>query len=311
MPISIVGNVSTFAIHQSSSSNGIQTENANTNGNQSQAAASKASAKTLNSNSTASTQGTIDLVNDTAAITGVSSNVCDFNLLPFRNATISSSGTVGATGATQVNAQTPKATTNGQNSLNANVLSAIPTVSSPVNNFPNPNPPFRVVINGGTTTTPFAGTSTNASAVTNRGNAASQASNFTINGNIARSHSIGQDGRVALIDQNGNVADPNNPAATPGYDPVTNTAPGLTNIAIFSGAVSVPNFFIPGPIPGDPNQAVPPATRNAISSTINVSSASQGQALSKQGKLGNLFNNNSFGNSGIFNSFVFSQIGVA
>ncbi len=365
------------AVAQSSSRNGIQVESSNENNSQAQAASKgqrDGNARALQSASNSAMQGNIAHDTEASQITGLTTDRCDFNILPFRDASIDAAGAWQATGANQINVQTPKPDLQDNLNLAVNVSSAIPSVSSLPTTYPNPAQPFRVAL-GGSDLFPFGGNvSSNQSAVTpslsplptitpqvlsnfttptfNNGiapfpglptfnnneiqfgelpkpktaaqslldkiraknalkNAAQAASAFAVSGEISREHSIGQDGRVLLVDSAGNLANPNNPSATPGYDPVTNTAPGTSSFTVFSGAVAVPNLFIPGPVPGDPNPVVPPRTKSSVRGNIQLASSSNGKAVAQKGNQSQLQNKSALATTGSFNGNLFSLIGIA
>ncbi len=367
------------AVSQSFSQNKLQVESSNENNNQAQAAAKAKgaeNARALQSASNSAIQG--NLVNDseTSQIAAVTTDICDFNILPIRQASIQAAGAWQATGANQINVQTPNP--NLQDNLDAavNVSTAIPTVSAPITTYPNPGQPFRVAIAGGDSL-PFGGsTASNQNAVTpslpqlpsitpqglsnfnsvpslNNGtntvfpsmptfnnnsvqfgalpkprnsaqslldrlkanktlrNAAQTASAFAASGQITRSHSIGQDGRVLLIDSNGDLADPSNPSATPGYNAATNTAPGISSVSVYSGNVKVPNLLIPGPVPGSGQTTPTPRTRSSVTGSIQFATTSNGKSTAQRGNQSQLQNKSALGTLGSFNNTIFSLIGIA
>ncbi len=370
------------SVSQSYGRNNLQIESSNENNNQAQAgrkAEKDGNARALQSASNSAMQGNLVNESETSQIAAVTTDVCDFNILPIRKATIEASGSWEATGANQINVQTPNP--NLQDNLNTtvNVSSSIPSVSAPITTYPNPAQPFRVDISGADFY-PFGGSvASNQNAVTpslpplpsitpqgltnfntvpsfNNGtntvfpsmptfnnnsvqfgtvpkqnsaqslldkikakkalkkalkNAAQTASAFAVSGEITRAHSIGQDGRVLLIDTNGNLADPSNPSATPGYDPVTNTAPGISSVSVYSGDVKVPNLLIPGPVPGSGQTTPTPKTKSSVTGNIRFATTSNGKSIAQKGNESQLQNKSALGTLGNFNNTIFSLIGVA
>ncbi|MDX1920606.1 MAG: hypothetical protein SFU25_07740 [Candidatus Caenarcaniphilales bacterium] len=282
-----------LAFNQISSANQLQGEIENSNSSQAQGAAKKKGTGAININSASNASLQKQAVNNQASslLATYTSNICDFNILPGRTATATATGTWQATGSQQAQTQVP--VTAIQQNLGVNVSSSIPTVTTPPTSYPDPTNPFRVSISGGDAL-PFSGQESVSQAASSRGGNALSTGSQSVQGTIERDHSIGMDGRVALTDQNGDPVNPNDPASAPGYDPVTNTAPGQSSFVLFSGSVTAPSLFIPGPVPGDPNPVVPGPTNNNLAGQMqtntSVTNALQSAKKTGQGQTNNKIN---------------------
>jgi hypothetical protein len=203
------------------------------------------------------------------------SAICDFAIVPNRTATQTASGGWEATGANSATSQTPP--TAAAQTLALSVSTALPSVTTPVTTYPNPGSPFRVGITGSDAFS-FGGSevATKEAKTKNAQSAAGVAQ--SINLSLSRNNSIGMDGRIALTDAAGNPLNPANPSAAPGYNAATNTAPGNSSFVLYSGRITAPTLFIPGPVPGDTNPLVPGPTNNNITTNIQ-NQASAGNAL--------------------------------
>lgn len=261
-----------LAYNQINSANQFSGEVSNKNSSQVQNAAKKKGAGAVNINSASNAALQKDTVSnqESSLLATYTSNICDFNILPTRTATATSSGAWQANGSNQAQAQSPQ--TAIQQNLGVNVSSSIPSVTTPATSYPLPTNPFRVGITGGDSLA-FSGQESVSQLANNSQGLSTSAGSQGVSGSIDRDHSIGMDGRVALIDQGGNAANPNDPASTPGYDPLTNTAPGQSSFVLFSGNVTAPSLFIPGPVPGDPNPLVPGPTNNNLSGQIKMNNS--------------------------------------
>lgn len=264
--------LSVLAFNQINSANQFSGEVSNSNSSQVQNGAKKKGSGAVNVNSASNTALQKDTTSnqETSLLATYTSNICDFNILPTRTATATSNGAWQATGSNQAQAQSPQ--TAIQQNLGVNVSSSIPSVTTPATSYPDPTNPFRVGITGGDSLA-FSGQEAVGQLARNSQGLSSSAGSQGVTGSIDRDHSIGMDGRVSLLDQGGNPVNPNDPASAPGYDPVTNTAPGQSSFVLFSGNVTAPSLFIPGPVPGDPNPLVPGPTNNNLSGQLRLNNS--------------------------------------
>jgi hypothetical protein len=260
--------------NQINSNNQFQIENENSNSTQGSSATKKKGLNGLSAQSSSQADFTKQMENlsNSSLVVAYNSAICDFSILPSRIGTQNAAGSWQATGNNQAQTQVPATAINQD--LNVSVSTgAIPPVTTPATTYPNP----------GSDNVPFSGTESLVSQAANKKGNAQSFGSLAINGFIARENNIGMDGRVALSDAAGNPLDPANPSAAPGYNPATNTAPGRSSFTLFSGSVTAPSLFIPGPIPGDPNTLVPGPTTNNIATGLE-GSAKVGNQLQQTGR---------------------------
>ncbi len=279
MPITVTGNLTNRVVTQSFSNNGFQIESGAENQNQAQArGVAGRSNQQAQSQASAGTQGAFTSDHASSSVVGLFSDVCDFNIIPTRAATITSDGNWQTAGAAQVGAQASSGPNlAGQTAFLSSTGVPSLNVVTPVNNFPNPNPPFAFTSTGSAS----GGTTPSAAALlaSIRGRRRGRRANAQVSASLAaqnttaRDHHAVLDG-IVIYDQQGPI------------DPVTNTAPGTATFTIFSDI------------------------RNNRRGVINTAGNSQGQVQQRRPGSIQLGNNLGLATQGQFSTSTTSTIAV-
>jgi hypothetical protein len=272
MPLTITGNLTPTTVYaQSFSNNSIGILTGCENSNQVQSKAKGPANALAQSTSNASTEGAFVSNHASDSLVGLHTDVCDFNIIPTRDATVTADGNFQTAGAAQLSAQAGKTNLAGQLAIASQTNVPSLTQSSPPNDFPVNTNPFAVNLSGSATSS----STPTAAFLANRNKASQLLASLASQSSVARDHSIVQDGTVTY-NQTGPI------------DPVTNTAPGSADFLVFS---SIRN-----------NQSGTIKTAGNSAVQINGSRAKSGNVQAG--------NNLALATQGLFSNSAFSAIGI-